>query len=58
MGKKLVYYIDNRNIKIPFILYALISLVVGIIISVTAIALVDNYRINLNYKYEDMTNKI
>ena len=50
MGKKLVYYIDNRSIKISFILYALISLVVGITISVTAIALVDNYRINLNYK--------
>lgn len=51
-GKKLVYYIDNRSIKISFILYALISLVVGITISVTAIALVDNYRINLNYKYD------
>ena len=57
MGKKLVYYIDNRSIKISFILYALISLVVGITISVTAIALVDNYRINLNYKYEDMTTR-
>ena len=55
--KKLVYYIDNRSIKISFILYALISLVVGITISVTAIALVDNYRINLNYKYEDMTTR-
>ena len=42
--KKLVYYIENRSIKISFILYALISLVVGITISVTAIALVDNYR--------------
>ena len=55
--KKLVYYIENRSIKISFILYALISLVVGITISVTAIALVDNYRMNLNYKYEDMTTR-
>ena len=34
MGKKLVYYIDNRSIKISFILYALISLVVGITITI------------------------
>jgi hypothetical protein len=32
--KKLVYYIENRSIKISFILYVLISLVVGITISV------------------------
>ena len=43
--------------EISCILYALISLVIGITISITAITLVDNYRMNLNYKNEYMTTR-
>lgn len=48
------HYIDNMSIKNSFVFYALISLVIGIVIGVISITLVDDYRINLNYKYEDM----
>ena len=30
---------------------------IGIVIGVISITLVDDYRINLNYKYEDMTTR-
>ena len=46
------HYIDNMSIKNSFVFYALISLVIGIVIGVISITLVDDYRINLNYKYE------
>lgn len=51
------HYIDNMSIKNSFVFYALISLVIGIVIGVISITLVDDYRINLNYKYEDMTTR-
>ena len=49
------HYIDNMSIKNSFVFYALISLVIGIVIGVISITLVDDYRINLNYKYETFT---
>ena len=51
------HYIDNMSIKNSFVFYALISLVIGIVIGVISITLADDYRINLNYKYEDMTTR-
>ena len=53
--KNVMYYIDNMNIKFSFIFYALIFLVAGITISIISITFVDDFRMNLNYKYEDMT---
>ena len=53
--KNVMYYIDNMNIKFSFIFYALIFLVAGITISIISITFVDDFRMNLNYKYADMT---
>ena len=53
--KNVMYYIDNMNIKFSFIFYALIFLIAGITISIISITFVDDFRMNLNYKYEDMT---
>ena len=43
------------SIRMSFVLYALFSLLIGIIICIFLISMVDSYRINLNYKYENMT---
>lgn len=40
-----------------FVLYALFSLLIGIIICILLISMVDKYRINLNYKYENMSTR-
>lgn len=40
-----------------FVLYALFSLLIGIIICIFLISMVDRYRINLNYKYENMSTR-
>lgn len=40
-----------------FVLYALFSLLMGIIICIFLISMIDRYRINLNYKYENMTTR-
>lgn len=53
--KNVMYYIENMNIKFSFIFYALIFLIAGITISIISITFVDDFRMNLNYKYEDMT---
>ena len=59
MGKlkqsKLFNQLNNMSIRMSFVLYALFSLLIGIIICIFLISMVDSYRINLNYKYENMT---
>lgn len=59
MGKlkqgKLFNQLNNMSIRMSFVLYALFSLLIGIIICIFLISIIDNYRINLNYKYENMT---
>lgn len=40
-----------------FVLYALFSLLIGIIICILLISMVDRYRINLNYKYENLSTR-
>ena len=59
MGKlkqsKLFNQLNSMSIRMSFVLYALFSLLIGIIICIFLISMVDSYRINLNYKYENMT---
>ena len=45
------------SIRMSFVLYALFSLLIGIIICIFLISMVDRYRINLNYKYENMSTR-
>ena len=58
MGKlkqsKLFNQLNNMSIRMSFVLCALFSLLIGIIICIFLISIIDNYRINLNYKYENM----
>lgn len=44
--------LNSMSIRMTFVLYALFSLLIGIIICILLISMVDRYRINLNYKYE------
>ena len=46
--------LNNLSIRASFVFYALCSLLIGIIICVSLISMIDRYRINLNYKYENM----
>ena len=39
------------SIRMTFVLYALFSLLIGIIICILLISMVDRYRINLNYNF-------
>lgn len=55
--KKLFQKINNMSIRTSFIMYALFSLMIGITICIFLISIVDRYRIDLNYKYEDMTTR-
>lgn len=52
MGKlkqsKLFNQLNNMSIRMSFVLYALFSLLIGIIICIFLISIIDNYRINLN----------
>lgn len=54
---KIKSYRKNVSIRIAFIFYALIFLISGIIVCVISISIIDNYRINLNYKYENMITR-
>ena len=47
--------LNNLSIRASFVFYALCSLLIGIIICISLISMIDRYRINLNYKYENMT---
>lgn len=49
--------LKNMSIRMSFVFYALISLLIGIIICFFLISMIDRYRINLNYKYENMTTR-
>lgn len=49
--------LNNLSIRTTFILYALLSLLIGIIVCVCLISMIDRYRIDLNYKYEDMATR-
>ncbi|MDE6625610.1 MAG: HAMP domain-containing histidine kinase [Lachnospiraceae bacterium] len=49
--------LNNLSIRMSFVLYALFSLLIGIIICTFLISMIDRYRINLNYKYENMTTR-
>ena len=42
--------LNSMSIRMTFVLYALFSLLIGIIICILLISMVDRYRINLNYK--------
>lgn len=59
MGKlkqsKLFNQLNNMSIRMSFVLYALFSLLIGTITCIFLISIIDSYRINLNYKYENMT---
>ena len=41
--------LNSMSIRMTFVLYALFSLLIGIIICILLISMVDRYRINLNY---------
>lgn len=47
--------LNSMSIRMSFVLYALFSLLIGIIICIFLISMVDRYRINLNYKYENLS---
>lgn len=47
--------LNSMSIRMTFVLYALFSLLIGIIICILLISMVDRYRINLNYKYENLS---
>lgn len=47
--------LNSMSIRMSFVLYALFSLLIGIIICILLISMVDRYRINLNYKYENLS---
>lgn len=49
--------LNSMSIRMSFVLYALFSLLIGIIICIFLISMVDRYRINLNYKYENMSTR-
>ena len=49
--------LNSMSIRMSFVLYALFSLLIGIIICILLISMVDKYRINLNYKYENMSTR-
>ena len=49
--------LNSMSIRMSFVLYALFSLLIGIIICILLISMVDRYRINLNYKYENMSTR-
>ena len=50
--------LNSMSIRMTFVLYALFSLLIGIIICILLISMVDRYRINLNYKYENLSGMI
>jgi len=49
--------LNSMSIRMTFVLYALFSLLIGIIICILLISMVDRYRINLNYKYENLSTR-
>ena len=49
--------LNSMSIRMSFVLYALFSLLIGIIICIFLISMVDRYRINLNYKYENLSTR-
>ncbi|OKZ87102.1 MAG: two-component sensor histidine kinase [Clostridium sp. CAG:307_30_263] len=49
--------LNSMSIRMSFVLYALFSLLIGIIICILLISMVDRYRINLNYKYENLSTR-
>lgn len=49
--------LNNLSLKASFLLYALLSLLVGACICISFISIIDRYRINLNYKYENMSTR-
>lgn len=61
MGKlgqsRLFNRLNNMSVRMSFVFYALFSLLAGMIICIFLITMVDRYRINLNYKYENMTTR-
>lgn len=61
MGKleqsRLVNWLNNMSVRMSFVFYALFSLLSGMIICIFLISMIDRYRINLNYKYENMTTR-
>lgn len=52
MGK-----INLRGIRASFLLYALLSLLVGSLVCISVISWIDRYRMDLNYKYENMATR-